>query len=75
MGNAPEVSLIDNSMPIRFSQLNTMLGFGGVYSLNATLDFGLSGQWYTMSVKSDDATGVNNNKNYLYLNANVTIHF
>lgn len=75
VGNAPEVSLIDNSMPIKFSQLNTMLGLGGVYSLNATLDFGLSGQWYTMSVKSDDATGVNNSKNYLYLNANVTIHF
>lgn len=75
VGNAPEVSLIDNSMPIKFSQLNTMLGLGGVYSLNATLDFGLSGQWYIMSVKSDDATGVNNSKNYLYLNANVTVHF
>lgn len=75
LGNAPEVSLIDNSMPVKFNQLNTMLGFGGVYSANAMLDFGLSGQWYNMSVKRFSEENTSNNKNYLYLNANVTVHF
>ena len=73
VGNAPEISLIDNSMPVKFNQLNTMLGFGGVYIINDVFDVGLSGQWYNMSVKAGSTT--NNSKNYLYLNANVTVHF
>lgn len=73
VGNAPEISLIDNSMPVKFNQLNTMLGFGGVYIANDMFDFGLSGQWYNMSVRS--SARANNSKNYLYLNANVTVHF
>ncbi len=75
VGNAPEISLVDNLMPVKFNQLNTMLGFGGVYVANAMLDFGMSGQWYTMSVKRMSTDGNNNNKNYLYMNANVTFHF
>lgn len=74
VGNAPEISLVDNLMPVKFNQLNTMLGFGGLYVVNSMLDFGMSGQWYTMSVKSVSGSN-NNNKNYLYFNANVTIHF
>lgn len=75
VGNAPELSLIDNSLPIRFNQLNTMLGFGGLYAISSVLDFGLSGQWYTMSTESTDGSNLITNKNYLYLNANITIHF
>lgn len=75
VGNAPEISLVDNLMPVKFNQLNTMLGFGGQYVVNSMIDFGISGQWYTMAVKSSSAETKDNNKNYLYLNANVTIHF
>ena len=73
VGNAPEISLIDNLMPVKFNQLNTMLGLGGIYTVNSMIELGLSGQWYLMSVKKE--TESNNNKNYLYLNAHVTIHF
>ncbi len=73
VGNAPDVSLIDNLMPVKFNQLNTMLGLGGLYTVNSMIDLGLSGQWYLMSVKKESES--NNNKNYLYLNAHVTIHF
>lgn len=75
VGNAPELSLIDNSLPVRFNQLNTMLGFGGLYAFSSVLDFGVSGQWYTMSTESTDGSNLITNKNYLYLNANITIHF
>lgn len=75
MGNAPELSLIDTSMPVKFNQLNTMLGFGGLYNVNSMIDLGLSGSWYTMSVSSDADTQGSSHTNYLYLNANVTIHF
>ncbi len=74
VGNAPEMSLIDNSIPVKFHQLNTMLGFGGQYFFNSMIDVGLSGTWYTMSVSSITAE-VGNTKNYLYLNANVAVHF
>ena len=75
VGNAPEVSLIDNSMPVKFNQLNTTFGFGVLYTINSIIDVGLSGQSYSMSVKNSRDEDTNNNKNYLYFNANVTIHF
>ena len=74
VGNAPEMSLIDNSVPVKFHQLNTMMGFGGQYFVNSMIDVGLSGTWYTMSVSSI-AAEMGSTKNYLYLNANVSIHF
>lgn len=75
VGNAPELSLIDYNMPVRFNQLNTMLSIGGTYAINSFIDFGITGSWYSMSVKSDSSDKPDSNKNYLYLNANVTIHF
>ncbi len=74
VGNAPEMSLIDNSIPVKFHQLNTMLGFGGQYFVNSMIDVGLSGTWYTMSTSSITSQ-IGNTKNYLYINANVSVHF
>lgn len=85
VGNAPELSLIDNSMPVKFNQLNTMLGCGGLYVINSMIDFGISGTWYNMAISTkeikmfgEDTMLVKNggkSKNYLYLDAYVTIHF
>lgn len=74
VGNAPELSLIDRAIPTRFDQLNTMLGAGGLIVINAMIDLSLSGTWYNMSV-SDAASNNTRNRNYLYLDAHVTIHF
>ena len=85
VGNAPELSLIDNSMPVKFNQLNTMLGCGGLYVVNSMIDFGISGTWYNMAISTKEIKNINagttlvtnrdKNKNYLYLDAYVTIHF
>lgn len=75
VGTAPDLSVIDNTMPTKFNQLNTMLNFGGMYVVNSVLDFGLSGLWYTMTLDSSSAAQASYSKNYLYFNANVTIHF
>lgn len=74
LGNAPELSLIDNSMPVRFDQLNTMLGAGGLAVISSMIDFGVSGTWYNMSV-SNSASNASRNRNYLYVDAHVTVHF
>lgn len=75
VGNAPELSLIDNSMPVKFNQLNTMLCCGGLWVINSMLDFGISGTWYNMAVSTKSDLKASNSKNYLYLDAYVTIHF
>lgn len=75
VGNAPEISLVDYNMPVQFNQLNTMLGIGGLYAINSTIDFSLTGSWYSMAVNTSSTEKSNSSKNYLYLNANVTIHF
>ena len=54
VGNAPELSLIDNSMPVKFNQLNTMLGCGGLYVINSMIDFGISGTWYNMALSTKE---------------------
>ena len=68
-GNAPEVSLLDSSMPIRFAHINTNVSAGGYYVIND--HFGLAGSlsWYVM--------GSNNNtvRNYIYLNVSLDIRF
>ena len=51
-----------------------MLGAGGLIVINAMIDLSLSGTWYNMSV-SDAASNNTRNRNYLYLDAHVTIHF
>lgn len=53
VGTAPESSLIDKSMPVGFSKLNTYVGIGGSYFLNRYITLGLSGTWYTMLSQSE----------------------
>jgi tetratricopeptide (TPR) repeat protein len=74
VGNAPELSLIDNSMPVRFDQLNTMLGAGGLVVISSMIDFGVNGTWYNMSVSNSQSDNTRS-RNYLYVDAYVTIHF
>lgn len=74
VGNAPELSLIDNSMPVKFDQLNTMLGAGGFIVINSMIDLGVEGTWYNMTISSS-SSGTNHSRNYLYLGAYVTVHF
>jgi YaiO family outer membrane protein len=75
VGNAPELSLIDNSMPVRFDQLNAMLGGGALFVVNTMMDLGLSGTWYNMQVSNSGNSSVSRSRNYLYLGAYVIIHF
>lgn len=48
LGTAPESEVIDRSLPSGFSDLNTYVGMGGLYVINRSISFGLSGLWYTM---------------------------
>ena len=68
-GNAPEVSLLDNNLPVRFDHLNTNVSAGGMYMING--HFGLSGSvsWYLIGGK---ATSI---RNYIYLNVSMNIRF
>ena len=75
VGNAPEISLIDNSMPVKFDQLNTMLSAGGLLVVSSMLDIGVSGTWYDMTTSSGSSENANRSRNYLYFSAYVTIHF
>lgn len=69
VGNAPESSLLNNSLPIQFAHLNTFVS-GGVYWVftdNLAATFATS--WYTQEqIKSST-------RNYLYINASLQISF
>ena len=69
IGNAPEMSLLDGNLPVRFNILNTNVSVGGFYLVNG--HFGLSGSidWYGM--------GSNDNmmRNYIYLHLGLMILF
>lgn len=69
VGNAPEVALLDNNLPIRFAHLNTNVSAGGSYIINGHLTVAGSLSWYVI--------GGNNNtvRNYLYLNVSMNIRF
>ena len=69
VGNAPEVTLLDNNLPIRFAHLNTNVSAGGYYTVNEHLGLAGSLSWYVI--------GSNNNtvRNYLYLNVSMNIRF
>lgn len=84
LGTAPESSLIDRSMPVGFSKLNTFVGLGGSYFVNRWLTFTLSGTWYTMLAQSErlSTTYIANDpyiredyRNYYYLHGAVLISF
>ncbi len=68
-GNAPEVSLLDGSMPVRFAHINTNVSTGGYYVINGHLGLAGSLSWYVI--------GSNNRtvRNYIYLNISMDIKF
>lgn len=68
-GNAPDLSLLDSSLPVRFSHLNTSVSAGGFYLINGHIGISGSIDWYVMG--SNDA----NVRNYLYLHAGLTLFF
>lgn len=68
-GSAPELEIIDNSLPTGFSHLNTFVAAGGFVSLTRHLGLAASGSWYNL---------VNTHKlhrNYFYINAHIQITF
>lgn len=68
-GTAPEVEIIDNSLPTGFSSVNTFVAAGGFYSINSHLGMALSGSWYNLL----DSNKVH--RNYLYGNVQIQISF
>lgn len=47
VGSAPEVTILDYSLPGSFSHANTMVGLGGQYLLTDRVTLALLGTWYT----------------------------
>ncbi len=69
IGNAPEISILDNNLPLRFADLNTNVSVGGNYVINGHLSISASASWYVIS------NNANSTRNYLYLNAGLNINF
>lgn len=65
-GNAPELSLIDRSMPASFSKFNSFVSCGGTYVVNRYLSFGLSGDWYTSYYNSENSSQVYLSESFIY---------
>ena len=47
VGSAPELSIVDYSLPGTFAHVNTMVGLGGEYLLMDKVSLGLLGTWHT----------------------------
>ena len=86
VGSAPEVTMIDFSMPGTFSHLNTMVGLGGQYRLYKNITVGVLGTWYTYYTQNQvrqtlDASGdymdmvKTNYKNLFNIDAQISISF
>lgn len=68
-GNAPEVSLLDSSIPVRFAHVNTNVSAGGYLVINGHLGMAGSISWYVMG------SNKNTVRNYIYLNVSMDIRF
>lgn len=68
-GTAPEIEIIDNSLPVDFSHLNTFVSAGTLIGISHNLALTVSGSWYNLVNAS------NSNKNYFYINAQLQISF
>lgn len=68
-GTAPEIEIIDNSLPSGYKHVNTFVGAGGFVALTNHLGAGVNGSWYNLV--NHDA----NHKNYFYINASLQIVF
>lgn len=68
-GTAPEMEIVDNSLPTGFNHVNTFVAGGGFYSFTSHLGAALSGSWYNLT----NASGIH--RNYFYINAQLQITF
>ncbi len=84
LGTAPESSLIDQSLAVGFSDLNTFTSIGGQYFVNRYISLGISGSWYTMLTQKETLTlplngttaqTTKNYANYFYIHPYVVINF
>lgn len=84
LGTAPESSLIDQSLAVGFSDLNTFVSMGGRYFFNRWISLGLSGSWYTLLSQKETlslplngttAQTTKNYSNYFYIHTSVQINF
>lgn len=82
-GTAPELTIIDRSLPSTFSNLNSFVSAGGLYCFNKSLAASLSGSWYTMFKQSENVSAIHIDQmdistsysNLFFINAKVFIYF
>ncbi len=77
-GTAPEVQLIEKSLPASFEKLNSFVGAGGLYTLTPNVDLGLDGNWYTLYMQYQPTSGKDEftfYRNYFYVKFQIFIHF
>lgn len=72
VGNAPESTLIQNSIRVEFARLNTFVSGGINWVVTDNMQAGFSTSWYALG--QQDAVQ-KNVRNYLYINANILISF
>lgn len=69
VGNAPESSLLNNSLPVQFARLNTFVSGGVYWVFTDNLGATFATSWYTQEQKKSST------RNYLYINASLQISF
>lgn len=72
VGNAPESTLLNNSMPVQFARLNTFVSGGVYWVFTNNLSGSFSTSWYTQEQRRSSARI---SRNYLYINAALHISF
>ncbi len=72
VGNAPEATLLQNSMPVSFARLNTYVSGGFNWVIVDNLSAGFATSWYALGQQTANQSMV---RNYLYINANLLISF
>ena len=84
LGTAPESSLIDQSLAVGFSDLNTFTSMGARYFVNRYISLGLSGSWYTLLTQKETLTlplngttaqTTKNYGNYFYVHTSLQLNF
>lgn len=72
VGNAPETSVLNTSLPVQFAHLNTFVSGGLHWVFTDNLASTLAASWYTLGGQTNNPNTI---RNYLYINANLLISF
>ncbi len=72
VGNAPEISVLNTSLPVQFAHLNTFVSGGLHWVFTDNLASTLAASWYTLGGQTKNPNTI---RNYLYINANLLISF